>query len=226
MKASGYAVRVDRVRVGAQQFSIRALADLNQFHDPEGIAEALGISSAQWPLFGRLWPSGRVLAEAMADLPLERADGHGAKRFLELGCGLGLASIVAHERGGFVTASDLHPLAGAFLLANTALNHLAPIAFQHNDWSGTTAMPGVFDVIMGSDLLYEERHPDALAACVARHGHIGTEVLIVDPGRGHGPRFRRALEAYGYEGDSTPVSPRSYAGIAYRGAMFRYRRLT
>ncbi len=233
MKKKGYAVRVDRVRVGAHDYVIRALADKQQFWDPDGAAARVGISSSQWPLFGNLWPSGRVLAEAMDSLELDRepdpgklaAPGwNGTKRILELGCGLGLASVVLHRRGGEVTSSDLHPLAGAFLIANTALNALSPIAFRQNDWSSETVIPGVFDVIIGSDLLYEPEHATTLAACIARHGHLGTEVVIVDPGRGQGGRFSRLLESLGYRGGPTIVSPRRYSGIDYHGSIYRFRR--
>lgn len=233
MKKKGYAVRVDRIRVGAHDYVIRALADKQQFWDPDGAAARVGITSAQWPLFGNLWPSGRVLAEAMDALAIERepdpqtarAPGwQGAKRVLELGCGLGLASVVLHRRGGMVTASDLHPLAGAFLVANTALNALSPISFEQNDWSSETTIPGTFDVIIGSDLLYEPEHATTLASCIARHAHVGTEVVIVDPGRGQGGRFTRALEGMGYRGGPTLVSPRRYGGIEYRGSVYRFRR--
>lgn len=44
------------------------LSDLQQYADPDGEAERAGISSAQWPLFGQLWPSGLRLAEAVQGL--------------------------------------------------------------------------------------------------------------------------------------------------------------
>ena len=45
---------------------IRSLLDKNQFHDPLDEALNLGISSATWPLFGLLWPSGARMAARMA----------------------------------------------------------------------------------------------------------------------------------------------------------------
>ncbi len=165
----------------------------------------------------------------MAGLELWRVPGSdpvdptGRRRILELGCGLGVASVVIHRRGGDVTATDLHPLAGAFLLANTALNALSPIAYQQRDWADATAVVGVFDVIIGSDLLYERHQAASLAACIVRNGRAGTEVIIVDPGRGHGSHFVRALEAAGFTGTATPVSARRYAGIPYHGTVYGYR---
>ena len=61
----GYLTRQSIVRLGGHDFHIRSLSNLQQFADPTGEAERIGISSAMWSLFGQVWPSGRVLAEAM-----------------------------------------------------------------------------------------------------------------------------------------------------------------
>ena len=47
---------------GEIDIHVCTLRDNQQFHDPTGIAEKLGISSASWPIFGVIWPSGVVLA--------------------------------------------------------------------------------------------------------------------------------------------------------------------
>ena len=41
---------------------MRVLRDNQQFNDENDVAKKLGISSATWPLFGQIWPSGIVLA--------------------------------------------------------------------------------------------------------------------------------------------------------------------
>ena len=93
----GYTVATTSVWVGGIDYLIRALSDKQQFADAGGAAERAGISSATWPLFGVLWPAGLVLAEEMSSFPVA------GKRVLEIGCGLGLSSLVlnrlvAHER--------------------------------------------------------------------------------------------------------------------------------
>ena len=58
--------------------------------------------------------AGRVLAQAMSSFDVA------GKRILELGCGLGLSSLVLHRRKADITASDHHPLVEEFLTYNAA----------------------------------------------------------------------------------------------------------
>jgi 2-polyprenyl-3-methyl-5-hydroxy-6-metoxy-1,4-benzoquinol methylase len=82
------------VSVGGHVYRLRVLSDERQFTDPNHLGARLGISSAQWSLFGQVWPSGRLLAQAMYRFEIA------GKRILELGCGIGLASLVLRRRGG------------------------------------------------------------------------------------------------------------------------------
>lgn len=51
----GYEVKVRSLAIdGAADLQIRSLFDNDQFADPAGAAQALGISAAQWPLFGQV----------------------------------------------------------------------------------------------------------------------------------------------------------------------------
>ena len=91
----GYATKQEVIAIaGVDDLIIRSLLDRLQFADPDGDAERLGISSALWPLFGLLWPSGAHLAARMAEHPVSPTE-----RILEIGCGLALASLVGHRRG-------------------------------------------------------------------------------------------------------------------------------
>ncbi|HEY8879247.1 MAG TPA: methyltransferase domain-containing protein [Roseateles sp.] len=221
----GYEVKVQTLAIdGAADLQIRSLLDHQQFADPAGAAEALGISCAQWPLFGQVWPSGLHLAAAMAVRPL--TDG---ERILEIGCGLALASLVCHRRGAEVTASDIHPLAGAFLLENLRLNELSPMRYCHGDWSedamapmdGAPRVQGRFDLIIGSDVLYERDDGGALAAFIDKHALPRCELLIVDPNRGNRAAFGRRLAALGFGFSETLLS--AEAGRPdYRGRLMRF----
>jgi 2-polyprenyl-3-methyl-5-hydroxy-6-metoxy-1,4-benzoquinol methylase len=211
---------------GVADLHIRSLLDRQQFDDPLGIAAALGISSAAWPLFGLLWPSGQQLAARMAARPVRAGE-----RILEVGCGLALASLVCHRRGADVTASDCHPLAEAFLRENLRLNALAPLPYRLGHWTapagagGAHRVSGRFDLVIGSDLLYERDETGALASFIERHAMPACEVWIVDPNRGNRPAFTRALQGHGFVLEElrldTAATP---TAAAYKGRLLIYRR--
>lgn len=189
---SGYHTRLLTLHLGGLDYRIRALSDLQQYADPHGEAAQAGISSAQWSLFGQVWPSGRVLAEAMSDFAVA------GKRILEIGCGLGLASLVLQRRGAEVVASDHHPLAESFLNHNAELNGLQPMDYRDLAWAQLHPTLGRFDLIIGSDILYERDHATLLSNLLHRHATPHAEVLITDPGRGNSTMFSRHMAAQGY----------------------------
>jgi len=229
----GYATKEERIAIaGVDDLVIHSLRDRLQFFDPDGAAERLGISSAAWPLFGLLWPSGAQLAARMALRPVSAAE-----RILEVGCGLALASVVAHRRGAGVTASDRHPLAAAFLETNLRANRLPPLKYRHGNWGPAPssseredgreapAVAGLFDLIIGSDVLYERDANGDLARFIARHSAAGAEVWIVDPNRGNRKPFSAEMARHGFslheehlESPATPGMP------AYRGRLLTYHR--
>ncbi len=214
----GYTTRQLTVRLGGRDYRIRALSDKQQFADPTGAAERAGISSSLWSLFGQVWPSGRVLAEAMSNIDIA------GKRILEIGCGLGLSSLVLQQRGADITASDHHPLAKSFLDHNAALNGLPALVYRDLPWAAPDPTLGRFDLIVGSDILYERDHAALLSQLLLRHARSCVEVLITDPGRGNSGPFTRALLAQGYtvseqrsRFDERDVAP-------FRGRLLSYRR--
>jgi predicted nicotinamide N-methyase len=198
---------------------IRSLLDRQQFDDPLGEAELAGISSAAWPLFGLLWPSGRVLADAMVLFEIR------GKRILEIGCGLALASLVLHRRGGDITASDSHPLAAAFLAENLRLNDLPQMKYEIGNWGRSNPALGQFDLIIGSDVLYDREQPERLSQFVSLHSAAQVEVMIVDPNRGNQASFSRKMGALGYSHAAQRVTALP-DGTAYKGKIHSYARVT
>lgn len=217
---------------GADDLIIRSLLDRQQFADPMGHAERIGISSATWPLFGLLWPSGRQFAARMALHRLQPG-----QRILEIGCGLALASLVGHRRGADVTASDCHPLTARFLAANLRLNALPPMKYRHGAWAQAmapahaaphrpnSAVRGRYELIIGSDVLYDRDASTALAGFIGRHAAPAGEVWIVDPDRGNRPAFNRRMAALGYALEDGRIDAEASLGtLAYRGRLLVYRR--
>ena len=215
----GYQVKTETLAVGGVDTVIRSLLDRQQFADPLGDAQRIGISSASWPLFGLVWPSALVLAAHMQQVPL------GLRKVLEVGCGLALASLVVHRRAGLITATDRHPLTEAFLLENLRLNEMAPLRYERGDWATPNPRLGRFDLIVGSDVLYDRGLPDQLCAFIELHAQASVEVVIVDPDRGNRPAFNRGMAALGFERSETRVRALPGSGLPFKGRLLSYRRV-
>jgi predicted nicotinamide N-methyase len=146
------------------------------------------------------------------------------RRVLEIGSGLALASLVVHRRLGDVTASDCHPLAGAFLRENLRLNDLPALRYETGHWARTNPGLGRFDLIVGSDLLYDRGLPEVLAAFLDRHSGHGVEIVVVDPDRGNRVAFGREMARRGYTQEMTRAADHQQSGEAYKGRFLRFRR--
>src|SRR5689334_5424406 len=60
-----YATRTEQLSIGGHTYRLRVLSDKRQFSDIDGHRAHSGLSATQWGLFGQLWPSERLLAQAM-----------------------------------------------------------------------------------------------------------------------------------------------------------------
>jgi predicted nicotinamide N-methyase len=215
----GYEVETVTHHIGGSDFRIRALLNRQQFSDPDGSAERAGVSPASWPLFGVVWPAGLALAEEMSHFPIA------GKSILELGCGIALSSLVLARRGADITACDHHPLAEAFLQHNVALNALPALPFRTAPWLGPNPLLGRYDLILGSDLLYERDHAALLAGFIGMHAHPVSQVLIADPGRGYVSPFSVLMTALGYVRSASTMPMANSIGMPdSRGQLFSFTR--
>lgn len=180
------------IEFGKTDIHLCTLRNKQEFYDPEGIAEKLGITSTSWPIFGILWPSSLVLAHYIADYDV------GTKRVLEIGCGTALSSLLLNKQHADITATDYHPEVEKFLNRNTELNGDRTIPFERTGWADNNDSLGCFDLIIGSDLLYEDEHIELLAAFINKHAKPTCEVILVDPGRGRKNKIAKKLLDFGF----------------------------
>lgn len=218
----GYEVRQQTVNIGGLDYDVRSLLDNQQYADPLGSAEDAGMGASGWPLFGQVWPSARVLALAMHSHAIE------GKRILEIGAGLALASLVIHRRAGDVTVTDWHPLTETFLQENLLANGLGPLPYQAGNWalddaSGASGL-GRFDLIIGSDVLYERQQPAQLARFIDQHATLHAEIIIVDPDRSNRSAFCREMAALGYRLTMRTADRFLEGGEAYKGRFLTFER--
>ena len=218
----GYEVRQQTVHIGGLDYDVRSLLNNQQYADPLGSAEDAGMGASGWPLFGQVWPSARVLALAMHSHAIE------GKRILEIGAGLALASLVIHRRAGDVTVTDWHPLTETFLQENLLANGLGPLPYKPGNWalddaSGASGL-GRFDLIIGSDVLYERQQPAQLARFIDQHATLHAEVIIVDPDRSNRSAFCREMAALGYRLTMRTADKTLEGGEVYKGRFLTFRR--
>lgn len=213
-----YQVKFETIVINGVDYTIRSLQDRQQFHDPEQVAENMGISSATWALFGNVWPSGLILADIMSTYKVDGLN------VLEVGCGLGIASLIVNNRGAQHTASDYHPMAEGFLLENTRLNELPPMHFERCDWAETLPAMGLFDLIIGSDLLYEPNHPGLLSTFIDAHSSPLVQVIIIDPGRRQQGQFTQKMEHLGFTSRFERATAEQSQSRDFKGKILQYSR--
>ena len=206
------------VEFGKTDIHLCTLRNKQEFHDPTGIAEELGISSATWPIFGVIWPSSLVLAHCILDHET------GSKRILEVGCGMGLSSLLLNKQGDDITATDYHPEAQKFLQRNSLLNDDLDIAFEQVDWAAKKDELGLFDMIIGSDLLYEDSHIELLASFIEGHAKPSCEVIIVDPGRGRKSKLSTRMMEFGFTSSHQKPSHTDYLDEKFKGHILKFER--
>lgn len=206
------------IEFGKIDIHLCTLRNKQEFHDPEGIAEKLGICSASWPIFGVVWPSSLVLAHFILDYET------GSKRILEIGCGMALSSLLLNKQCADITATDYHPEAQKFLNRNELLNGGNAIAFEQADWASKDDKLGLFDLIIGSDLLYEDNHIGLLSSFIDAHSKPTCEVIIVDPGRGRKNKLSSKMIEFGFTSSQQKPSHTTYLDQEFKGHILKYER--
>lgn len=215
---NGIELKSEIITINDFEYSISSLKDLQQFDEQDQEAVALGIPSSTWSLFGVIWPTSVVMALKLHKCRME------GKRVLEIGCGIGLCSIVLHRLGIDITASDYHPLTRGFLDKNVLGNGLLPIKYQTGNWETENKALGKFDYVIGSDVLYQPAHAKHVSQFIDRHANDKVEVMIGDPGRENRARFTREMIDLGYSHRFENFDEQLDQGRRCKGRLLHYRR--
>ncbi|MEA2449065.1 MAG: hypothetical protein QOG63_997 [Thermoleophilaceae bacterium] len=173
----------EEVEGGGETLTVIRPSDWAELRHQEG---AEGRSAPYWAI---VWPSGLVLADALADRDLT------GLRVLELGCGLAIPSLVAARRGASVLATDGSPDAVVFAAHNLALNELEGEVAQA-DWRSAEALleGAPWDLVLASDVLYLRHNVDALLRLLPKLTGDSGEALVSDPSRAGGREFVAAAK--------------------------------
>jgi len=147
------------------------------------IDEQAYVEDERLPYWADVWPSARVLAERVATMQVDD------RRFLELGCGAGLVSVAAAIAGFDVTATDYYDEALRFTALNVLVNTGVLIDTRIGDWRRFPHDIGRFQLVVASDVLYEQPHAALIAGVLDRTLTGRGSAMIADPGRVAAPRF-------------------------------------
>jgi predicted nicotinamide N-methyase len=159
---------------------------------PSESAELPDDGPVEWaplvPYWSVLWRSGVALGRELAGSPLA------GLRVVELGCGLGVPSLVAARAGARVLATDADEDALALLERNARENGVR-VETARAEWetAGGLAARGPFDLVLAADVLYERANVAVLLSLLAR---LGREVLLADPGRPAAEPFLEQARRY------------------------------
>ncbi|MEI8027862.1 MAG: methyltransferase domain-containing protein [Pseudomonadota bacterium] len=149
------------------------------------------LDETSWPIFGKVWPSAIILTEYLLGRELTKG------RILEIGCGLGFPSMILNKKGQDITASDGNPYAERFLKFNSSQNHLEMPKFLIVDWTQTKTQIK-YDLIVGSDIIYERTHPAELAAFLSENLALCGKVILCDPNRSLFQKLKIAMKGKGF----------------------------
>jgi ETFB lysine methyltransferase len=155
------------------------------------ISEDDFVADERLPYWADIWPSARILAERVVSMPVDD------RRYLELGCGAGLVSVAAAIAGFDVTATDYYEEALRFTALNVLLNTGVLIDTRIGDWRRFPHDLGRFELVAGSDVLYEQPHAALIASVIDRTLTARGTAIIADPGRLAAPQFIEECQTRG-----------------------------
>ena len=129
------------------------------------------------PYWADLWPASVVMARFIRGL---RGQG---RTLLELGCGSGVVAAAAALSGFEVTATDYYEDSPQFARVNAWRTAHVDITARHGDWNSWPNDMRGYDLIVASDVLYEQRNAPLIARVMAQSLGPHGEGWIADPGR-------------------------------------------
>ena len=149
------------------------------------------------PYFINVWNSGYYLSVFFAkNYGKEKITG---KKILELGSGCGLTGILLSLLGGNVVFSDYLSDSLSLCRENAKLNNICEITAIQADWNDFPEINDDIDMVIGADLLYEDKLLLPFFNTIERFLEKRIPVIISDPQRYNLNKFLQLIEYHGYK---------------------------
>ena len=165
-----YETDVSPITIGDRRLKFFVPKSLDPFFNKDDVFN-------EFPLWSKIWEASIVLANYMADIPVDPQ-----RHLLEIGCGIGVVGIVAAQFGHRVTMTEYNRDSLDFARANARVNHTGESSapeIVELDWT-KPALEGRFDMILGSEVIYKEEYFDPLNALFRRYLKPGGEIILAE----------------------------------------------
>jgi len=205
-----YATKTETIRIGPITLSFTRIADPDVVLDEvaaeadrrEKLAGSREQDPQHLPYWAELWDSAAGIGQFLARSGLipgreARMQSACGPRVLDLGCGMGLAGTIAAMLGATVVFADLESPALLFARLNS-LPCRRRVRARRLNWQRDN-LGQVFDLIIGSDILYERKQWDFLEPFWRAHLAPEGSVLLGEPGRQTGDLFLPWIAARGWK---------------------------
>lgn len=181
---------------------------LTLIEDPDWFLEQLSREDKEGklylPYWTYLWESSIGLARHVEIIGPRLKDA----RILEIGCGFGLAGIVACQMGARVVFTDAEQEAVRFAQHNADQNIVEENAdFVQMDWN-TPCFNCKFSYILAADVIYEEQHWAPILSLLQNHLSPDGIALFSEPNRGNAIGFFKHImdNGFTYQKSTLPVT--------------------
>jgi len=191
--------------------------------DPDQLLDTLSkedqCGTLHLPYWTYLWPSAIGLARYL-DLS-RKFEG---ERTLEIGCGFGLAGIVACQKGGVVLFTDYERDTLTFARYNALQNRCAGrAAFVQMDWN-TPCLKGEFSRILASDVIYEDTHWNPILTLLQTYLAPDGEAIFSEPNRTSASGFLERVSRYGFTYTEQTDDVVGLDGVVFKITIYCLRR--
>ncbi len=178
----------EAIQILDKSFQIERIADMEDLFEEllKKDSEDINVKDERIPYWCEIWAS----AIGLSMYIIENSSFIENKSVIEVGAGLGLPSITASHYAESITITDYIQEAVDFSKRNWLLNHSVGEAFfEVLDWRNIATQHKKYDIVIASDVAYEQNGFDALLIGLKKLLKPGACILLSEPNRYLGKLF-------------------------------------